>query len=69
MTAGPFADDIAFLKQHTSLVLLTGEGGAQVAVSPAYQGRVMTSTTGGDERRASGGSDARPSRPGHISRT
>ena len=49
MTAGPFADDIAFLKQHTSLVLLTGEGGAQVAVSPAYQGRVLTSTTGGDK--------------------
>src|SRR3954462_2796744 len=47
MAAGPFADDLAFLKQHTSLVLLTGAGGAQVAVSPAYQGRVMTSTTGG----------------------
>ena len=49
MTAGPFADDIAFLKQHTTLVLLTGAGGAQVAVSPAYQGRVLTSTTGGDK--------------------
>ncbi len=47
MPSGPFADDLAFLKQHTSLVLLTGAGGAQVAVSPAYQGRVMTSTTGG----------------------
>jgi len=47
MPSGPFADDLAFLKQHTSLVVLTAASGAQVAVSPAYQGRVMTSTTGG----------------------
>ena len=47
MAAGPFADDLAFLKQHTSVVVLTGAGGAQVVVGPAYQGRVLTSTTGG----------------------
>ena len=46
MTAS-FADDLAFLKQHTDIVLLTDAGGAQVAVAPKYQGRVMTSTTGG----------------------
>jgi len=49
MASGPFADDLAFLKQHTSIVLLSGAGGAQVVVSPAYQGRVMTSTTGGGD--------------------
>src|SRR4051794_17335902 len=54
MPSGPFADDLAFLKQHTSVVLLTGPGGAQVAVSPAYQGRVMTSTTGGANAQSFG---------------
>lgn len=46
---GAFASDLAFLRQHTEVVLLTDpSGAAQVAVAPAYQGRVMTSTTGGD---------------------
>ncbi|QDV84709.1 hypothetical protein TBK1r_36610 [Stieleria magnilauensis] len=38
-----FADDLAFLKKHTPIVVLR-DGGAAVAVAPAYQGRVMTST-------------------------
>lgn len=38
-----FADDLAFLKKHTQIVLLN-DGDAAVAVAPAYQGRVMTST-------------------------
>ena len=38
-----FRDDISFLKQHTEIVTLT-DGKAAVAVAPAYQGRVMTST-------------------------
>jgi hypothetical protein len=43
-----FESDIAFLGQHTQVLLLTDpHGAAQVAVAPAYQGRVMTSTTGG----------------------
>jgi len=42
-----FASDLAFLKQHTKIIVLTGEGGAQVAVAPEYQGRVMTSTADG----------------------
>jgi hypothetical protein len=47
---GQFGSDIAFLRQHTDIVLLSdGAGVAQVAVAPAYQGRVMTSTTGGNE--------------------
>jgi hypothetical protein len=49
--AGPFAADLAFLRQHTNIVLLTAgrspDAVAQVAVAPGYQGRVMTSTTGG----------------------
>ncbi|MEO7272646.1 MAG: DUF6786 family protein [Vicinamibacterales bacterium] len=47
MPSGPFAADLAFLQQHTTVVVLTGPTGAQVVVSPTYQGRVMTSTTGG----------------------
>ncbi len=47
--SGPtFGDDIAFLKQHTRVIVLSNaDGRGQVAVAPAYQGRVMTSTTGG----------------------
>ena len=42
--APAFQDDLTFLKQHTPIVLLHHDGAA-VAVAPAYQGRVMTSTT------------------------
>jgi len=45
--AGRFESDVAFLRQHTQVLLLTDPSGAQVALGPAYQGRVMTSTTGG----------------------
>lgn len=38
-----FADDLAFMKKHTTIVELT-DGNASVAIAPAYQGRVMTST-------------------------
>jgi len=45
-----FVSDIAFLRQHTNLVLLDDpSGSAQVAVAPAYQARVMTSTPGGKD--------------------
>ncbi|WPJ95465.1 DUF6786 family protein [Coraliomargarita algicola] len=40
---GAFADDLAFMKEHTSIVTLS-QGDAAVAVAPEYQGRVMTST-------------------------
>jgi len=46
---GTFASDVAFLQRHTDVVVLT-KGDSTVAVVPAYQGRVMTSTydrTGG----------------------
>src|SRR5947208_13067137 len=41
-----FGDGVELLKSHTR-VLLLGRGDAQVAVCPAYQGRVMTSTASG----------------------
>lgn len=40
---GDYAQDVAFMKKHTDLVLLES-GNSSVAVAPAYQGRVMTST-------------------------
>ena len=42
-----FADDVAFLKQHTQVVVLGDGPGARIVVAPAYQGRVMTSTADG----------------------
>ncbi len=48
-TAGQFDSDVGFLEQHTEVVVLTDPSGAsRVAVAPEYQGRVMTSTTGGN---------------------
>jgi len=47
---GTFGDDVKFLSTHVATIVLSDAGGkAQVAVVPAYQGRVMTSTTGGAE--------------------
>ncbi|MEN9470356.1 MAG: hypothetical protein RL630_2089, partial [Verrucomicrobiota bacterium] len=44
-TAPTFGEDLAFLKKHTDILVLEIPGtGARVAVAPAYQGRVMTST-------------------------
>ena len=52
---GPFASDVAFLRQHTQLLVLADpSGAAQVALAPAYQGRVMTSTTGGSDEPSFG---------------
>jgi len=45
-----FKDDLAFLKTHTKVLILSGADGlAQVAVNPDLQGRVMTSTAGGPD--------------------
>lgn len=41
--SGAFADDAIFMQEHTDLVVLK-KGNAAVAVAPAWQGRVMTST-------------------------
>ena len=45
-----FKDDVAFLQKHGGVVVLSDPSGlAQVAVVPALQGRVMTSTAEGPE--------------------
>lgn len=45
-----FGADVAFLKQHTEVVVLAdAEGKAQIAVCPKLQGRVMTSSARGNE--------------------
>ena len=50
-----FPEDVAFLKNHVEVIVLgQGAGSPQVAVVPAYQGRVMTSTVGGAERPSHG---------------
>lgn len=41
-----FRDELEFLRSHGEVIIL-GEGDAQVAVSPLYQGRVLTSTAQG----------------------
>ncbi len=43
-----FGKDVEFLRAHTKVLVLTDASGkGQVAVIPAMQGRIMTSTTGG----------------------
>jgi len=42
-----FDGDVAFLRQKLEVVVLGEDGGARVAVVPAWQGRVATSTVGG----------------------
>jgi hypothetical protein len=49
-SAATFGEDLAFLRQHTKVIVLSDDAGrAQVAVAPRYQGRVLTSTSGGLE--------------------
>jgi hypothetical protein len=46
--SGTFGDDVKFLEDHTNVIVLaSADGRAQVAIAPAYQGRVMTSTAEG----------------------
>lgn len=45
---GTYGYDIEFLKKHTKPVELKN-GDARIVISPEYQGRVMTSSAGGDE--------------------
>ncbi len=47
--AASFGDDVAFLSKHTKVIILTDRGGeSKVALVPAWQGRIMTSTAAGD---------------------
>jgi hypothetical protein len=44
-----FADDVAFLKRFVDVIVLSdASGSAKVAVTANWQGRVLTSTAGGD---------------------
>lgn len=50
-----FEADVWFLRKHTEVVVLTDRAGlARVAVVPAWQGRVMTSTDGGADGKSYG---------------
>ena len=54
-TGANFGDDSAFLRKHTELIVLSDKAGlAKVALAPAWQGRVMTSTTDGDAGQSFG---------------
>ncbi len=45
-----FGEDLAFFTEHAEVVVLSDEAGqAQVVVSPAMQGRVLTSTAAGSD--------------------
>ena len=50
-TSGPdlpaFGQELSFFSKYNADIVLLGEGNSLVAVSPKYQGRVMTSTFGG----------------------
>lgn len=50
-----FGEDLAFLRAHTPVIVLRDPpGGAQVALAPDWQGRVLTSTAEGDAGRSFG---------------
>ena len=43
-SSGPtFEDEVAFLRRFGPVVVVAGESGGRIAISPKYQGRVMTS--------------------------
>ena len=47
---GRFASDLEFLRRFTDVAVLSSPSGpGEIAVAPEYQGRVMTSTTGGSD--------------------
>jgi hypothetical protein len=46
MNAPTFEDDLSFMRGHGALHVLSSPGGSRVAVSPGWQGRVMTSAVG-----------------------
>jgi len=54
-SAANFGDDVAFLNQRTEVIVLSNkETAAKVAVVPAWQGRVMTSSAEGDSGQSFG---------------
>jgi hypothetical protein len=54
-SAALFSDDVNFLRKYTNiLVLEDSTGNGRIAVSPALQGRVMTSSASGDKGESYG---------------
>lgn len=50
-----FGSDLTLLRGHTEIIVLRdSEGKAQIALAPAWQGRVMTSTAEGESGRSLG---------------
>lgn len=50
LQAATFGDDLEFLRKHTSVIVLTDAAKqAQVALVPAWQGRIVTSTARGEK--------------------
>ena len=50
-----FSDDVAFLRKHRDTIVLSAPAGSgKVAVVPAFQARVMTSSARGDNGQAFG---------------
>ncbi|MHC4715631.1 MAG: DUF6786 family protein, partial [Planctomycetota bacterium] len=49
MAQPTYHDDVEFLSAHTDVVTLSAGGPARVAVTPQWQGRVMTSTPSGPD--------------------
>jgi len=54
MAKDTYLSDVSFLRQHTEIIELPAGRDAAVAVAPAYQGRVMTSTLAGPRGRSFG---------------
>ena len=53
--AATFGEDVAFLRSHTDIIVLSDKKGqAKAAIAPSWQGRVMTSTAGSDAGRGFG---------------
>ncbi|HEX5168969.1 MAG TPA: DUF6786 family protein [Cyclobacteriaceae bacterium] len=53
--AGTFGYDLDFLRGYDSaILLLQGEGDSRLIISPKYQGKVFTSTTGGNAGQSFG---------------
>ena len=55
LAVATFGDEVTWLRKYTDIIVLSDEkGAAQVALAPAWQGRVMTSTAQRDRGRSFG---------------
>ena len=54
MSAATFGDELQFLCEHTSLIVLDAARPAMVTVAPDWSGRVMTSSLAGEDGRSLG---------------